>query len=136
MHIIKKINNQLYPLSEFIFERKYIPCLCRAKPSLFEIFFSEERWKNIKLEVNDFDINRIGHYSPIGVGGPWWIYSDALITLRRHESIPDRLEFVDLAFFELYAGWFWAIKDGKFTEDYHGKYEEEQLNETVYPLQD
>ena len=38
--------------------------------------------------------------------------------------------------FDLFAGWFWAIKDGEFTEDYAGKDDEELLNAAVYPLQE
>jgi hypothetical protein len=41
-----------------------------------------------------------------------------------------------LAFFDLFAGWFWAIKDGEFTEDYVGKDDEALLNAAVYPLQE
>lgn len=136
MYIVKKINEELYPCSDLIFERKYIPCFCKIKPDCFEITFRTDRLENIKLEVSEFNIDQIGLYSATGVGGQWWMYDDALVTLRRNPDNPNRLEFIDLAFFDLFAGWFWAIKDGKYTEDYVGKDDEEYLNRVIYPLQD
>lgn len=136
MYIINTINNQDYPTSEMIFERKYVPCICKIKPRYFEISFTISRLENLKLEVLDFDIDKLGLYSLIGVGGTWWIHDEALITLRKNSDNPNRLEFMDLAFFDLFAGWFWAIKDGKWTSDYVGKDEEEMANAKIYALQE
>lgn len=136
MHIEKKITHELYPLADYIFERRYVPCFCKIKPNLFEITFQTDRLEAISLDVKNFDIDQLGLYASIGVGGKWWIYQDALVTLRQNTDNPDILEFIDLAFFELLSGWFWAIKDGKYTQDYNGKDDEEFLNRVIYPLQD
>ena len=135
MYIEKKITNQLYPLGEYLFKRKYAPCFCKIKPELFEVTFQTSYLNNIVFNVKDFDIEQIGLYASIGVGGEWWIYQDALVTLRQISNNSDILEFVDLAFFNLYKGWLWAIQDGQYTKDYRGKDDEEYLNRVIYPLQ-
>ena len=66
----------------------------------------------------------------------WIIEGEAQITLRFDPLDSQKIEIIDLAFFDLFAGWFWAVKDGEFTEDYVGKDDEELLNAAVYPLQE
>ena len=66
----------------------------------------------------------------------WKIEREALITLKINPPDNQKIEIIDLAFFDLFAGWFWAVKDGEFTEDYVGKDDEELLNAVVYPLQE
>ena len=92
--------------------------------------------ENLKLIVKDFNIKILGQYAAIAVGGVWKIEREALITLRFDPLDSQKIEIIDLAFFDLFAGWFWAVKDGEFTEDYVGKDDEELLNAVVYPLQE
>lgn len=137
MYIIKDFNNDEYPYNILMLEQKYIPCFCKIKFDYFEINFSINIFENIKLVVSDFDIDQIGLYAPIGAGGEWLIYNrGALVTLRKSPDNPNKLEFVDLAFFDVFTGWFWAIKNGEYTKDYVGKDDKEYLNRIIYPLQD
>ena len=118
MYITNFLNDGYYPTSELLFSRKYVPCICRIDNDVFEIVFTLDRLENLKL---------------IGV---WKIEREALITLRFDPLDSQKIEIIDLAFFDLFAGWFWAVKDGEFTEDYVGKDDEELLNAAVYPLQE
>lgn len=134
MYIPNFLNNRYYPTSELLLSRKYVPCICKVDNNIFEISFTLDRLENLKLMVQDFNIKTLGMYAAIAVGGVWKIEREALITLKISPSDSQKIEIFDLAFFDLFAGWFWAVKDGNFTEDYIGKDDEELLNATVYPL--
>ena len=134
MYIPNFLNNRYYPTSELLLSRIYVPCICKVDNNIFEISFTLDRLENLKLMVQDFNIKTLGMYAAIAVGGVWKIEREALITLKISPSDSQKIEIFDLAFFDLFAGWFWAVKDGNFTEDYIGKDDEELLNATVYPL--
>ena len=134
MYIPNFLNNRYYPTSELLLSRKYVPCICKVDNNIFEISLTLDRLENLKLMVQDFNIKTLGMYAAIAVGGVWKIEREALITLKISPSDSQKIEIFDLAFFDLFAGWFWAVKDGNFTEDYIGKDDEELLNATVYPL--
>lgn len=136
MYITNFLNDGYYPTSDLLFSRKYVPCICRIDNDVFEIVFTLDRLENLKLIVKDFNIKILGQYAAIAVGGVWKIEHEALITLRFDPLDSQKIEIIDLAFFDLFAGWFWAVKDGEFTEDYVGKDDEELLNAAVYPLQE
>jgi len=135
MYIPNFLNNGYYPTSELLLSRKYVPCICKIDNNIFEISFTLDRLENLKLMVQDFNIKTLGMYAAIAVGGVWKIEREALITLKISPSDSQKIEIFDLAFFDLFAGWFWAVKDGNFTEDYIGRDDEEELlNAVVYPL--
>ena len=68
------------------------------------------------LSVEIFELDRLEEYVPVGVGGQWWIYHNGLITIRLKKELHLFQNFLDLAFFDPYLGWCWAIKDRKYAE--------------------
>ena len=116
MYIVKNFDAILFPMANFLLEKKYIPCFCKIRPDKFEVSFTIDSAEEIVLSVENFELDRLEEYVPAGVGGQWWIYNDSIITIKSNINNPSILEILDLAFFDPYLGWCWAIKDGKYAE--------------------
>ena len=72
----------------------------------------------------------------------WEIEREALITLRFDPLDSQKIKIIDLAFFDLFAGWFWAVKDGEvyilqaraittLNKDSLDKYEENAVSQYI-----